>query len=160
VGCRGFRMPSGVPSSKHPHRFLPAGVLIFRCWFVLLHPGNTLYILPLSPVVFYICNINTRKLGDPEKTRMHAGLLYNHARIGFVGVRIVGSITQISGCQDLFDTESNRAKNILSRGINPSPIFHFLGADPLMVYGSRYGSVLSSGRRAGFIMANLQPSPR
>ena len=51
---------------------------------------------------------------------------------------MVGSTTQISGCQDPLDTDSSRAKNMLSNCMSPSPIFH--GADP---YGPPYDSILS-----------------
>ena len=68
--------------------------------------------------------------------------------IGFAEVHTAGSITQISGCHDPFETESSRTKNIFSRRMNPSPIFHFLGVDSPMIYGSCYGSVLSNARNA------------
>ena len=41
---------------------------------------------------------------------------------------IVGSKTKISGCQDPLETDSSRTRNIFSRRMNPSPIFH--GVDP------------------------------
>ena len=40
----------------------------------------------------------------------------------------VGPATQISGCQEPLETDSSRTKNILSRCMNPSLIFH--GAKP------------------------------
>ena len=92
--------------------------------------------------------------------RNRGKLVYTQSRsyLSFVDVYIVGSITQISGCQDPFETESSRTKNIFSRRMNPSPIFHFLGVDSPTVYGSCCGSSLSNTKCAGFIAANLQSS--
>jgi len=69
-------------------------------------------------------------------------------------VYIVGSMTQISGCQDPFETESSRTRNIFSRRMNPSPIFHRLGLGSPTGYGLCCGSVLSNTRRADFVNAN------
>jgi len=92
--------------------------------------------------------------------RNRGKLVYTQSRsyLSFVDVYIVGSITQISGCQEPFETESSRTKNIFSRRMNPSPIFHFLGVDSPMVYGSCCGPVLSNAGHTGFIVVNLQSS--
>ena len=76
---------------------------------------------------------------------------YNDASCLFVsGPRkshTVGSTTQISGCQDPLETDSSRTKNILSRCMNPSPIFHCSGVNWSMVC-DLCGLVLSNPRRA------------
>ena len=78
--------------------------------------------------------------------------------VKFAVVYTAGSTTQISGCHDPFETESSLTKNIFSRRMNPSPIFHFLGVDSPTVYGSCCGSRLSNIGHTGFIAVNLQPS--
>jgi len=47
---------------------------------------------------------------------------------------IVGSMIQISGWKDPFETDSSLTKNIWSRRMNPSPIFHRLSVDTSMAY--------------------------
>jgi len=61
-------------------------------------------------------------------------------------------MTHISGCHDPFETESSRTKNIFSRRMNPSPIFHRRGS--LVEYGFCCGSALSNTEQGDFLMAN------